>query len=148
MRSPRRLWLSFAWLLKCWVRLLMRSVRIATWTSGEPVSPFFWPCSLISASLRSAVIDIVSLLFFLKVEPPDDLQAVGRCFDQRDRSSLQRCHAKPRLLGETGKPLSMTEQLGLAGVDGEGRDVVQRRGKRQYRPRQLARLSGFFHKVQ
>src|SRR5438309_9674795 len=105
----------------------MRSVRIATCTSGEPVSPLSRPCSLISAPLRSAVIDIVSLLF-LKVEPPDDLEAVGRGFDQRDRSSLQRCHAKPRRCGETGKPLPMTEQLSLAGGDGEGRDVVQRRG--------------------
>ena len=37
--SPRREWLSFTWVLKCSVRLVMRSDRIATWTSGEPVSP-------------------------------------------------------------------------------------------------------------
>jgi hypothetical protein len=42
----------------------------------------------------------------------------------------------------------MTEQTGLVGGDGEGRDVVQRRGQRQYRPRQLAGLSGFLQKVQ
>src|SRR5690348_9419193 len=126
----------------------MRSVRIATWTSGEPVSVLARACSLMSACLRSAVIDIVSLLFFLKVEPPDDPEAVGRSFDQRDRSALQRRKSKPRLCGETGKPLPLTEHFGLTGSDGEGRDVVQRRGQRQYRPRQCARLSGFFQKVQ
>ena len=40
-----------------------------------------------SACLRSAVIDIKSLLFSSKVEPPDDPEAVGQSFDQRDRSS-------------------------------------------------------------
>ena len=64
----------------------------------------------------------------LKVETPDDLEAVGRGFDQSDRSSLQHRHAKPRLRGDPEQLLSMTEQLGLIGGDGEGRDVVQRRG--------------------
>src|SRR3954467_8406000 len=98
----------------------MRSVRIATWTSGEPVSVLPWACSLISACLRSAVIDIVSLLFVLKVEPPDDPKAIGRGFDQRDRNSVRCREAQPRLRGETGKALTMSEQLCLAGGDGEG----------------------------
>src|SRR6476620_8279471 len=106
----------------------MRSVRIATWTSGEPVSPLPCACSLISASLRSAVIDIGSLLFLSKVEPPDDPEAVGRGFDKGDRSSLRCRQLKPRLCGEPEQHLSMTEQTGLIGGDGEGRDVVQRRG--------------------
>src|SRR6478672_5969043 len=121
----------------------MRSVRIATWTSDEPVSPLARACSLISASLRSVLIDIVSLLFFLKVEPPDDREAVGRGFDQRDRNAVRYRKLKPRMIGESDKLLSMTEQLGLIGADGEGRDVVQRRSERQHHPRQLARLSGF-----
>src|SRR5690349_21589791 len=106
----------------------MRSVRIATWTSGEPVSPLPCACSLISASLRSAVIDIVITPFVLKVETPDDPEAVGRGFDQSDRSSLRCRKPKPRLCGEPGQALSVTEQLCLVGSDGEGRDVVQRRG--------------------
>src|SRR5881397_3916611 len=112
----------------------MRSVRIATWTSGEPVSALPWACSLISACLRSVVIDIGSLLFVLEVKTPDDLEAVGRGFDQSDGSSLQNRHAKPRLRGDPEQLLSMTEQLGLIGGDGEGRDVVQRRLKRNNRP--------------
>ena len=106
----------------------MRLVRIATWTSGEPVS---------SLPRRMFLDDVLLALrgnrhrftpILLKVEPPDDLEAVGRCFDQRDRSSLRCRQLKPRLCGEPGKPLPMTEQLGLVGGDGEGRDVVQRRG--------------------
>src|SRR5439155_25991444 len=84
----------------------------------------------------------------LKVEPPDDPKAVGRGFDQSNRSFLQSRQLKPRPGGEPEQLLSMTEQLSLFGGDGEGRDVVQRRLQRQYRPRQLARLSGFFQKVQ
>ena len=42
----------------------------------------------------------------------------------------------------------MTEQLCLFGGDGEARDVVQTRLKRENRPRQLARLSGIGQKVQ
>src|SRR3954471_17449716 len=102
----------------------MRLVRIAIWTSGEPVSSLARACSLITSCLRSAVIDIVSLLFFLKVEPPDDPKAVGRCFDQSDRSFLADRQLKPRLCGETGKPLPLTEHIGLTASDGEGRDVV------------------------
>src|SRR5206468_10800755 len=84
----------------------------------------------------------------LKVETPDDLEAVGRGVDQSDRSSLQHRHAKPRLRGDPEQLLSMTEQLGLIGGDGEGRDVVQRRLKRNNRPIELPRLSGLAQKVQ
>src|SRR6185369_7547088 len=84
----------------------------------------------------------------LKVEPPDDPKAVGRCFDQRDRNFVRGRQLKPRLFRETDQPLPLTEQFGLTAVDGEGRDVVQRRGQRQYRPRQCAPLSGFLQKVQ
>src|SRR5258708_818290 len=78
--------------------------------------------------------------YLLNVEPPDDPEAVGRGFDQRDRTSVLSRKSKPRWRphqsttlmgarrGETGKSLPMTEQLSLAGGDGEGRDVVQRRG--------------------
>src|SRR4051794_18166387 len=99
----------------------MRSVRIATCTSGEPVSLLPCACSLISACLRSAVIDIVSLLFFSKVEPPNDPEAVGQGFDQSDGDIVQHRKAQPRLCGEPRQTLPMTEQTGLVGGDGEGR---------------------------
>src|SRR5262245_28185069 len=40
----------------------MRSVRIATWTSGDPVSPDLVAYSLTSSCLRSALIDIGNFL--------------------------------------------------------------------------------------
>ncbi len=42
----------------------------------------------------------------------------------------------------------MAEQLGVLGGDGEGRDVVQPRRKRQYRPVKLPRHSEFLEEVQ
>ena len=65
-KSPRREWLSFLLSWKCPVRLLIRSVRIATWTSGLPVSPSVRANFLISSALRSAVIDIGILSVFAK----------------------------------------------------------------------------------
>src|SRR6266853_1604295 len=57
-RSPRREWKSFLWVPRWSVRLRMRSDRIATCTSGEPVSPDLTAYSPMSVCLRSAVIDI------------------------------------------------------------------------------------------
>src|SRR6056297_2434933 len=57
-RRPRREWLSFLWVLKCSVSVVIREVRIATWTSGEPVSPSFVANSLMIFVFSSAVIDI------------------------------------------------------------------------------------------
>src|SRR5579862_8061691 len=57
-RRPRREWKSFLWVPRWSVRLRMRSVRIATCTSGEPVSPVLTAYSPMSACLRSGVIDI------------------------------------------------------------------------------------------
>src|SRR5438874_1493075 len=84
----------------------------------------------------------------LKVEPPDDPEAVGRGFHECDRTSVLNRECKPRLCWEPGKLLSMTEQLSLIGGDGEGRDVVPRRLKPNNRPIELPRLSGLAQKVQ
>src|SRR5229473_2656050 len=56
--SPRREWKSLRWVERWSVRLRMRSDRIATCTSGEPVSPGLTAYSPMSVCLRSAVIDI------------------------------------------------------------------------------------------
>src|SRR5215468_10642426 len=57
-RRPRLEWKSFLWVERWFVRLRIRSLRMATWTSAEPVSPSLAPYSVMSACLRSAVIDI------------------------------------------------------------------------------------------
>src|SRR5260370_4914947 len=56
--NPRREWKSLRWVAGGSVRLRMRSERIATCTSGEPVSPGLTAYSPMSVCLRSAVIDI------------------------------------------------------------------------------------------
>src|SRR5688572_28757604 len=67
----------------------MRSVRMATCTSGEPVSPDLWACSLMSAVLRSAVIDIGILLSLIVPGGPSgatsDWGQPGRDVVQRGR---------------------------------------------------------------
>ena len=47
----------------------------------------------------SAVIDIGSLLFLSKVEPAHDLEAVGRCLDQRDRRFAVHRQSSPGCAG-------------------------------------------------
>src|SRR5215475_560889 len=59
---PRREWKSFSWLCRCSVRFLIRSERIAIWTSGDPVSFSPLAYSLMTSDFRSAVIDIGFLL--------------------------------------------------------------------------------------
>src|SRR5215471_18077786 len=55
--NPRREWKSFLCVAKWSVRLRIRSLRIATWTSGEPVSRSLVAYSAMSVCLRSAVMD-------------------------------------------------------------------------------------------
>src|SRR5690606_27782718 len=68
----------------------MRSVRIATWTSGEPVSPFARALSWMTSALRSAVIDIITFLEHhgLKIEAPHDFQRSRRNFYQGNRATF------------------------------------------------------------
>src|SRR5829696_7134608 len=56
MRRPRRLWWSFLCDLRCPVRWLMRSVRIAICTSGEPVSVSWRRYSPIVAALSGIAV--------------------------------------------------------------------------------------------
>src|SRR5260370_8094151 len=60
----------------------MRSLRMATWTSGEPVSSLPWAYDLISSALRAAVIDI-GISIYLKVEDAHRLKRGAVRTDQR-----------------------------------------------------------------
>src|SRR5215213_2202591 len=60
LSRPRRDAWSFLFARMCSVRLLIRSVRIATWTSGEPLSLSARRCVAMSSVLRSFVIDMVA----------------------------------------------------------------------------------------
>ena len=105
------------------------------------------PWSLISSAFFSAVIDIVILLK-LDVEPAHDKDVASQNLYQGDRPSGIGRKVKSRRRGVPGKPLSKSEQPRFVGSDGEGRDVVQPRDKRENRPIKLARLSGMVQKVQ
>src|SRR5207247_988990 len=76
--------LSFAWILKCSVRLTMRSVRIEIWTSGLPVSPSLRAFSEITTALRSAVIVILNILRHRHVEAAHHPDLAINGLDQRN----------------------------------------------------------------
>src|SRR5690606_15425895 len=113
---------SLLWPLKCSVRLAIRSVRIATCTSGEPVSPSARACSLMTSCLRSAVIDIV-IPFVLEIEAPHDPdKALGSLHQRNGLFALHRQH-QPRHTGVPRERPALFKVHGLFGSDGESRDV-------------------------
>src|SRR5271155_2591485 len=77
--NPRRERKSFLCVPRWSVRLRIRSERIATCPSGEPVSLVFTAYSPMSVCLRSAVIDIVA--FPSKIDHPHRQQTPD--FDPR-----------------------------------------------------------------
>src|SRR5215831_11205943 len=96
-RSPRREWKSFLCVDKWSVRLRMRSLRIATWTSGDPVSPSFVAYSVMSACLRSAVIDTDLILSTIN----DSYRPEAAVFNLRERNQYPlEPNARDRALGE------------------------------------------------
>src|SRR5579863_7179099 len=134
-RSPRREWKSFLWVARWSVRLRMRSERIATCTSGEPVSPGLTAYSPMSTCLRSAVIDIG----FVPSAIDDAHRPKNAILDPRqgdDQPIVPR--ADDRTLGDVvdarptrRHPLAVTQSSRFGCRQGEGRDVVQRRLDRQ-----------------
>src|SRR5690606_38547808 len=113
IRRPRREWLSLWWSLKCSVRLRIRSVRIATCTSGEPVSPLPWALSLMIFCLTSAVTDMLSSLLggIGQVEPPDDPGRPAREFHQRHRNRAGFGEKEPVGMGHSGKDPALAGRL-------------------------------------
>src|SRR5713101_4715660 len=134
-RSPRREWKSLRWVPRWSVRLRMRSDRIATCTSGDPVSPDLTAYSPMSACLRSAVIDIGCV-----PSTDDDAQRPKTAIldpRQGDNAPLQPS-ADDRAFGESlglhvprHHPLTVTQSIRFFCRQGERRDVVQRRLDRQ-----------------
>src|SRR5271165_641237 len=82
---PRREWKSFLWVDRWLVRLRIRSLKIATWTSGDPVSASFAPYSVMSACLRSPVIDIDPVPSAID----DSYRAKAPIFDPGQRNQSQ-----------------------------------------------------------
>src|SRR5580693_5976690 len=130
---PRREWKSFLWVDRWPVRLRIRSLRMATWTSGDPVAPAFAPNSVMSACLRSAVIDIGPVPSAID----DAYRAKAAVFDPGQRNqSLIVPSADDRSVFEPVEtsqcagfarrnPLPVTQSSGLGFGQDKSRDVVQ-----------------------
>src|SRR6185436_1966634 len=106
----------------------MRSLRIATWTSGEPVSSLAWAYDLISSALRAAVIDI-GLSIELEVENAHRPEGHAVQTDQRHQPAFLfgaingaggRC-----VPGQVDR-LALAQPVRLGLRQGQRRDVVQR----------------------
>ena len=116
----------------------MRSDRIATWTSGEPVSPDLVAYVLMTSALRPVVIDIghnLSSLPALPVRPAKLNTRLGTISPRSISASAMSWPADRDVdrAAEDGSVPS-AQQNGLAPVepcricpaDGQRRDVVQR----------------------
>src|SRR5579862_6118685 len=137
---PRREWKSLLCVARCSVRFLIRSLRTATCTSGEPVSPSLRAYSLMISCLRGSAIDIG---YLLSLEVQDTHRTKRAACDLGERHQLcaagdadalavaELQHEGP--IGgaerEYGLAASQAGRFGLR--QGERRDVVQRRLNRK-----------------
>src|SRR5690606_4071733 len=126
----------------------MRSVRIATWTSGDPVSPLPWALSLMISCFFSAVTDILSLRGIGEVEAPYDLGRTARNLHQRHRNLAGFGEIEPVGLGHSGKDPALADRLRAFRVEGQGRDTVQPRLQRQEVVFKRRALADFLQDVQ
>src|SRR5216683_6958480 len=108
----------------------MRSERIATCTSGEPVSPGLTAYSPMSVCLRSAVIDIGFLSTIDDAHRPKTAILDPR----QGHHKLLVTRADDRSVGKTVEmrivrrhPLAVTQSSRFVCCQGKRRDVVQRR---------------------
>src|SRR5262249_26701028 len=110
-------------------RVLMRSVRSATWTSGEPVSPALVAYSLTSADLRSWVMVIRSSPNGLQVE--QTLRRERALLDGADPQGSSTPHDEDRILCDGSASaseqnlLALSQALGFRVLHGQCRDAVQ-----------------------
>src|SRR5215469_10432764 len=98
----------------------MRSLRIATWTSGDPVSPSLVAYSVMSACLRSAVIDTDLILSTIN----DSYRPEAAVFNLRERNQYPlEPNARDRALGEPVKTcpyLAILRRHALTATDSRG----------------------------
>src|SRR4051812_2810947 len=116
LSSPRRLALSWRAVRRCSVRCLMRSVRSAIWTSGEPVSLSSRRYAVITSVLFGSVADgtrcpflILWISYSLLSLPDADRSAEGSQ-PRKQRGSL--FGALPRVARGHVSSTDHHEQLG------------------------------------
>src|SRR4029077_1808150 len=123
------------------VRVRIRSARIATWTSGDPVSPCLTAYSPMSACLRSGVIDIVIPSTIDDANWPKMAALNPRQRDEKpiepgtdDSSLVDAGQPLPFAFGLRRDPLSLAQSGRLGCRQGQSRDVVQHGLDRQQVP--------------
>src|SRR5712692_1555228 len=94
LSSPRRLALSWRAVRRCSVRCLMRSVRSAIWTSGEPVSLSSRRYAVITSFLLGSVADgtrcpfLILWISYSLLSLPDARRSAERSEPRKERSGL------------------------------------------------------------
>src|SRR5215471_7716786 len=154
--NPRREWKSFLWVAKWSVRLRMRSLKTATWTSGDPVSRSLVAYSVMSACLRSAVIDT-------DLSPStinDSRRSKSAVFDSGqsdhrlvvpsayDRTLIKPLKPRPYATIVRRHPLPVAHSSSFARSQRQRRDVVQRGLDGQQVPRCLQTMAMLKYRIQ
>src|SRR5438552_5178775 len=130
LSSPRRLALSWRAVRRCSVRCLMRSVRSAIWTSGEPVSLSSRRYAATTSPLFGSVADgtrcpfLILWISYSLMSLPDAERSAERSKPRKE--CCDRFDALPRVARGRAAATGHHEKLGESGVDGRLR-VLERR---------------------
>src|SRR5438552_12509296 len=140
LSSPRRLALSWRAVCRCSVRCLMRSVRSAIWTSGEPVSLSSRRYVVITSFLLGSVADgtrcpfLILWISYSLMSLPDGHRSAERSKPRKERGGL--FGALPRVARGHVPAADHHENFGKSGRDGR-LGLLQRffRGSEAHRDR-------------
>src|SRR6267378_2840075 len=122
LSSPRRLALSWRAVRRCSVRCLIRSVRSAIWTSGEPVSLSSRRYAVITSFLLGSVADGTRcpfLILWISYSPlslPDARRSAERSEPRKERRGL--LGALPRVARGHAAPADHHQNLCESSRDG------------------------------
>src|ERR1700694_5236813 len=129
LSSPRRLALSWRAVRRCSVRCLIRSVRSAIWTSGEPVSLSSLRDGVITSALLGSVADgtrcpfLILWISYSLMSLPDANRSAEPSESRKQRGEL--FDALPRVGHGHVSTAGHHQKLGESGIHG-GLRVLER----------------------
>src|SRR5947209_19103442 len=130
LSSPRRLALSWRAVRRCSVRCLIRSVRSAIWTSGEPVSLSSRRYAVITSFLFGSVADgtrcpfLILWISYSLMSLPDAERSAERSKPRKE--CCDGFDALPRVVrGRAAATTCHHEKRRESGVDGRLRDLAR-----------------------
>src|SRR3982074_2302783 len=121
LRSPRRLALSWRAVRRCSVRCLIRSVRSAIWTSGEPVSLSSRRDAVITSFFLGRVAGgprcpfLILWISYSFMSLPDTCRSAERSKPRKERGGLFR--GVPRVARGHVRAPEHPQELGESSVD-------------------------------